>query len=206
MRKLIFVLLGLFSFSSVAFAKSGEEYSKHEIYASIGLMPQKDLLPESTPYFSMINVPFDFENKKYSNMVTFGYMLNLSKKFAFGIAYSNCEMQSDLRVHAAEQRTAYVSAKYNVWMLNAKYLWLRLGGLSLYSRAGIGSVKMKAEEPVYDNVNDIGMITGWKNKNDIAWHIAPLGIQYTFFKHLGVFAEGGIGVESCVVGGLKIIL
>lgn len=205
MKKALSIILTFFCICAPILAQDNINYLKHEIYAKIGPRPTLSLLPENTPQFAKLNVPFVLRDEEYSGVMTVGYMINLSGNLAIGLSYSKCEMETDLWLNAAEFKTATVSAKYNVWMLDARYKWLDWKGLSLYSQAGVGAVIMKVDEPAYDDRNSIGSITGWEDKNNLAWHIAPLGIQYTLFKHIGLFAEGGIGTKSCLSGGLRIM-
>lgn len=205
MRKLLLILLFFVCCFPDLWAKDGEKYTVHEVYVGIGFEPLKSAIPENAPYFDALNASYLFENEDYSETFTAGYMISLSRNMAIGLSYSTFKMKSELWINAAKYRTAVVSAKYNIWMLDARYKWLQRGGLSLYSRAGAGVINMKVDEPEYDDMGASGSITGWENQTGFAWQVVPVGVQYTFFKHIGLFAEGGIGVESCFSAGLKLL-
>lgn len=205
MKKLFFTLPVYLLCIFNAQAQGNLKFPKHEIYASISPVPMQSVLPENTPQFNRLNVSLNFENEDYSEIFTVGYMISLSKNMSVGLSYSKCKMESDLWLNAAALRTATVSAKYNIWMLDARYKWFNWRALSLYSHVGVGAVTMKVDEPEYDDVSSIGSITGWDDKTEIAWHVTPLGIQYTFFNHISLFVEGGIGLKSCFSGGMRVL-
>ena len=58
-------------------------------------------------------------------------MINLSKFLGIGLSYSSSEMDADLWLNAAANKTASVDAKYNIFMLNARYKWLVRGNFTL---------------------------------------------------------------------------
>ncbi len=205
MRKLLLILLFFVCCFPDIWAKDGEKYTRHEVYAGIGFESLKSAIPENAPYFDALNASYSFENKDYSETFTAGYMISLSRNIAIGLSYSTFKMKSELWLNAAKYRTAVVRAKYNIWMLDARYKWFQKGGLSLYSRLGAGVMNMKVDEPEYDDMKAFEDISGWEDKTGFAWQVVPVGVQYTFFKHIGLFAEGGIGVESCFSAGLKLL-
>lgn len=200
------ILFLILSFSSLMLqGQERKSAPNHEIYASIGFAADESFSPECEPVFSGLNTSLQFKNQKYTNPLSLGYMINLSKFLGIGLSYSSSEMDADLWLNAAANKTASVDAKYNIFMLNARYKWLVRGNFTLYSRVGLGSIKMNVSDPIMEDLSSFAAITGWEDKSGFAWQAVPVGLQYVLFNRLGLFAEGGIGVESCCSMGVKLL-
>lgn len=205
MKKLFFAVIA-FCCSYVLQAQDKGYTIRHEIYANIGFAVNEDNLPECNPMLvGWLDAPLIFKDQKYTNIISVGYMLNLSNRWGLGISYSTNEMEGDLWLNAAANKTASVDARYKIFMLNTRYKWLVRRNFTLYSRVGLGSVKMSAGDPVMTDATFNGAISEWEDKSGFAWQVVPVGAQYVFFKHLGIFAEGGIGVESSCSVGVKLL-
>lgn len=106
-----------------------------------------------------------------------------------GLSYTYSSADSD---HASKDR--YGEVTWHGLMANVRYEWYARGGLLLYSHVGVGAL-VEYFSPSWEDSY---------NRTNMAFQVSPIGVQYDFGKHVGVFAEAGYGVQGVVKAGVRI--
>lgn len=152
-------------------------------------------------------------NTEMWGAATMGYNFRLLKNFSIGVQAGYATNKQ----HVMETPFS-INNRYWAVMPDVKWTWMRLGIVSLYSRAGVGVVFTKAEvwqlNEIVNGGNPWRPSTGVTEsglelklsykmddtRTQFAFQLSPVGIEVG--GRLAAYAEGGLGVSgSLVIGG-----
>ncbi|AVM58134.1 hypothetical protein C3V43_10505 [Bacteroides heparinolyticus] len=202
MKRYLFCLFSLL-FSSAVCAQ--EYIPRHEFFAGYGLNPTLSLPEPGLPLNTYFSSRYSTGNERLSGVLNAGYLYHASRSFAIGVTYSFLTVKQEAFLGSSDV-LGKISNDCHLLMLTGKFTWLRLNGLSFYSRAGVGlamtkKYKIEVCVPPEDPFLKAAKIEDGKSA---AWQVMLAGVEWNFAKPMAVFAEGGMGGAGCGIAGLKL--
>lgn len=142
---------------------------------------------------------------------TIGFDYRIFKGLHAGLSWTTGGKLSEAIACKPDQGPILCNYKVNFIMLNSKYEWLKVKRFRFYSRAGIGigfASKVKLDIPKsFDRYRSFLTITNTRNGcTELAWQVAPLGVEFKPCDYFGIFAEGGFGNQGNLLAGARIYI
>lgn len=197
MKKKYLCLLIMFT-SSALYCQNN--YSKHEFFVSYGISPVHPSEP-NLGYNTMTSTPYGIKNTKVAGTFNAGYLFHVSNTFAIGLSYAYESVKRDI-VLGSSIPLARIKNNCHIIMPTAKYSWLHLKQLSLYSRISAGLLLMNKGK--ITDIKEDTEIAQQEDKKEFAWQVIPVGVEWQFIPHLAIYAEGGVGSTGCALTGIKL--
>lgn len=206
MKKLSFLLAALLITGSIC---AQTTYQRHELWIGYGLLPVASIPDYDMPDSSGAggNAHYVLKNSKNYGGISVGYLFHLSEPLAIGVTYSRTAVNAgDIVLGSSEAMGTIGKQKINVFMVTAKYQWLKKNDFSFYSRIAIGSRSIEDAEPEFGYQTIEREFEGmeFEGKKDFAWQVVPIGMDWHFMPNLALFAEAGAGVTGCFMAGAKV--
>lgn len=203
MKRILLSAAVVAAFATSCFSQNINDF-KNEIYASYGFFPvghttspninaQNDLAGGNTSYL--------LTNKKKSGTISIGYLHKISNRVSLGLSYTYSSVSGE--VHLGSSITfADTEIKNHIVLINAKCSWVQKNSFNVYSRFGLG-VKFSSKAKFNDVINNYNP-PEQENIKRIAWQASLIGAEWHFTKNLSLFAEGGAGLQGCILAGAKL--
>ena len=199
-KRLLLSLLLLFAVMS-GYSQNGMD-TRNEIYVSYGFVPvghvakpELGVVPDLLGGTSV----YSLTNQKKSGTINIGYLYRATGHLSLGLSYTYSTVKDEVH-QGSSIALANTEVKNHIVLLNVKYSWLRLNNVNFYTRGGLGvqfSSKAKFIDSVYYNPPE------QKSEKRLAWQVSALGVEWNFLRNMSVFAEGGAGMQGCVMAGVK---
>ena len=181
-KRLILPFIVAIASSATALAQNTPEPRNTEVSVSYGALPVMSQIPYYHNHWDGLGQTWGTVN------------FTIDHRFAdalwIGMSYTYSGDSSD-RIDAAGHSGDIV---WHGLMVNVRYEWMRNGDFTLYSHAGVG-VLIAYYSP--DNRDS------W-NRTGCAFQLNPIGAQWDFSHHAGLFAEAGYGVQGIIKAGIRV--
>lgn len=197
------LLLSVFLLFSVLFGYSQNGIdTRNEIYVSYGFFPvghvTKPELGVVLDYAGGYSV-YSLDNQKKSGTINIGYLYRATGHLSLGLSYTYSTVKDEVHQGSSEA-LADTEVKNHIVLLNVKYSWLRVNNVNFYTRGGLGvKFSSKAKFTDFSSYNPPEQ----KSEKRLAWQISALGVEWNLLRNMSVFAEGGAGMQGCVMAGVK---
>lgn len=199
MWKKVILVLSLLSMCFSIFAQKNNN-SKHEVYLSYGFAPiEKSQEIDLGVPVDIAGSVYSLDNQKKSGTINIGYLYRATGHLSLGLSYTYSTVKDEVHQGSSEA-LADTEVKNHIVLLNVKYSWLRVNNVNFYTRGGLGikfSSKAKFTNLSYYNPPE------QKSGKRLAWQISALGVEWNLLRNMSVFAEGGAGMQGCVMAGVK---
>lgn len=205
MKRFLFLLL--ISLSTVGVYSQKYTFKPvHEFYVGCGIAPLQSLYPENTYRNMAYANKYKIFEKDYSVSFSVGYLFHLSDCLAVGLTYAQRNVSLKLAMPNQDDFIASLKNKYRTILFTTKYTWFRRATFALYSRGSVGVLKLKNGTPEYVDESTVAVykVGGMDDGTRFAWQAMPIGAEWSFVKHLALFAEAGVGIEGFGLAGVKV--
>lgn len=190
-------------------AQSQEKIQRHEVFVSYGLFVNGHFPEYKFPFNKIVTysdtAPYSMKNEKFKNDFTIGYLFYITRYLAIGATYSKGSADADIVLGTSLPLGNLRKPSTTTWAGTIKYKWLKWGDFSFYSRVAFGSRELEGSVPYLKNKLDRQFFEGieYEGERCFAWQVLPLGVDWHFWKHFALFAEGGFGNMGVLHGGIK---
>lgn len=215
-----------------------QKMNRHEVSASYGYAPVFNWIDDyrlltgqfEKPYISygiggVIRYDWQISETGMWGAATIGYNFRLLKNLSIGVQAVYASTEQQVREIRSKIPDNYFSIKNHYWavMPDVKWTWMKLGIVSLYSRAGAGIVFTKAEIAYVPGKVLTESKSSWRpstgttesglklpgderfkmddTRTQFAFQLSPVGIEVG--GRLAAYAEGGLGVSGSFVAGVR---
>ena len=176
----------------------------NEIYASYGFFPvghtaSPDLSEGNNSYGAKFS--YRLTNEKKSGTLNIGYLHKISNKVSLGLSYTYSTVSGEVHM-GTSIALANSEIKNHIVLINTKFSWVQKSKFSVYSRLGLG-VKFSSKAKFTD-INSLFTPQKQDGIKRIAWQASIIGAEWHFTNNLSLFAEGGAGLQGCILTGAKL--
>ena len=215
-----------------------QKMKRHEVSVSYGYAPVFNWIDDyrlltgqfEKPYISygiggVIRYDWQISETGMWGAATMGYNFRLLKNLSIGVQAVYASSEQQVREIRSKITDNYFSIKNHYWavMPDVKWTWMKLGIVSLYSRAGAGIVFTKAEIAYVPGKVLTESKSSWRpstgttesglklpgderikmddTRTQFAFQLSPVGIEVG--GRLAAYAEGGLGVSGSFVAGVR---